>query len=499
MAEDYLEIEGQKEDNLTVGAKGGAIAVVLKASATGLGFLNQIILARILGAGGIGEVLLALSVVNISAQFAKFGMEGAMMRFIPLYIENRDGARLKGTIYFVLKFCFLLSIIFVALVLLLSKFISIDVFHSKGLLTLLPIVAVAIPANVIKGVIGGILKGYKDAFKALLPEFLISPFLRVTVFLLLCLKGGTPLYAIVAFMSGEFIALFLSIIFLSKKISGIGPTERQSEKKEILNVASTMIITGFAAFLFTRADLWIVGIFLSTGDVGVYGVAAQIVTLVTLSLMAFSTIIPPLMSSIHTSGNRDEMRRLVSESTRWILTMTIPLILILILEGRFILQYIYGEKFVEGYTALVILSVGQLINAGTGLVRLLLQMTGAHKSLMKITLFWGALNVGLNIVLVPRFGIVGAALSTAFCISMVNIVSVFVVYNRLSVLTLAKGLKFDVVFATIVAILYALCSYKNFYLGYHLLLIGALTVYIWKSLANGDLPLRLLITKYKTG
>ena len=108
MTEGFLETEETKEDNLAVGAKGGAVAVICKISSTVLGFLNQIILARILGAGGIGEVLLVLSVVNVSAQFARFGMEEAMMRFIPSYIEKRDNAKLRGTIYFALKFCFLL-------------------------------------------------------------------------------------------------------------------------------------------------------------------------------------------------------------------------------------------------------------------------------------------------------------------------------------------------------------------------------------------------------
>ena len=497
MSEDYLEIGGQKEDNLVLSAKGGATAFVLKISATALGFLNQIILARILGAGGVGEVLLALSVINITAQLARFGMEGAMMRFIPLYIEKRDKARLNGTIYFVLKFCSLLSIFFVFLVLLFSKFISIDVFHSDGLLKLLPIIAISLPASVIRGVIGGVLKGYNDALKALLPEFFILPFFRVMIFLLLSLQGASPLYAVVAFILGEVFAMILSIIFLFKKIDKIKTLEHKSEYKKVFNLASTMILTGFSAFLFTEADIWIVGMFTSIEAVGIYGVTVKLVALVIFSLGALSNVIPPLMSSVHASGDRNELRRVVSESTRWILSMSIPIILILILEGNFILKYLFGEKFANGYTALLILSIGQLINAGSGLVGYLLQMTGGHKILMKINIFWGILNVILNIILVPRLGIIGAALSTAFCLAMVNIVSVIVVYNRLSVLTLAKGLKFDFVFIAVVAFLYLICRYMNFYMGYHLLLISSIIVYIWKSIANDDLPWRLLLAKTK--
>ncbi len=486
------------EDSLVTGAKGGAVAFLLRISATALNFLNQVILARILGASGIGEVFLVLTVVNISAILAKFGMEGTMMRFIPLYIEKNDKAKLKGTIYFALKFSLLISIIIVSLVLIFTNYISISVFHSKGLLKLLPIAAIAIPVIAIRGIVTGILKAYKDTYKALLPELFILPSIRIGIFLILCLHGSLPLYAIIAFIAGETFAMFLSILFLLAKIKKIGHTELLSENKGILSMSATMLLTGFSMFLFAGADLWIVGMFTSTEAVGIYGIAVKLASLVFFSMLAFETIIPALISSIFVSGNKHELNRIVSESTRWILSLAFPISLILILEGKIILEHVYGMTFGSGYTVLVILSIGQLIKAGSGMVGILLQMTGEHKTYMKITVFWGGVNVALNIVLVPYFGIIGAALSTAFCMSMLNVVSVFTAFNRLSVLTLAKGIKFDVLFAAAVAILYFLCSFSNFNLGYHFLLIGSLIIYSWKSIANDDLPWRLLLAKSRT-
>ena len=358
--------------------------------------------------------------------------------------------------------------------------------------------AIAIPACVIRGVIGGILKGHRDIFKALLPELLISPFFRIVIFLLLTLNGVTPLHAIIAFIIGEILAVSLSIVFLVKKLNKIEPVKQQYENKKVLGVAYTMIFAGFGAYLYTQADLWILGMFRSTEEVGIYGVSARMVTLILFSMAAFATIIPPLISKIYTSGNRDELSKVVSESTRWVLSIAIPITLILVLEGKFILKYFFGEIFVNGYIPLVILSIGQIIKASTGLVGYTLQMTGEYKTFMKITVFGGISNIILNILLVPYFGMLGAATATTLCFTMVNITCVFVIHKRLNVLTLAKGLKFDVIFVAVVAILYFLFSYNNFYFGYHILLIGALIVYIWKSIANHDLPLRLLFAKHKT-
>lgn len=495
----HEEAQEQKEDNLTKGAKGGAIAFLLKTVSTGLAFINQIILARILGAGGIGEVLLAVSIVKVFGLIGKFGMEEAMMRVVSSYIEKDDETRLRGALSFALRLCFFVSVILGLFVWSCSGFISMNMFHSEGLSRLLPFAAVAIPVSVMCEVIGGILKGFKETFKALLPQFGLSLFMRILIFLYLSMNVSDPIYAIYAFIAGESLALVLAAFFLRQKTVGIKKIPPTWEYSKILNIAYTMIFTGFSVYLFTQADLWMVGMLTSTEDVGVYGVSAKLVNLIAFPIGALSAIIPSLISSIHTSGNLDELRRVVRESARWTLSIAMPIILVLTLEGDIILKYVFGEKFVYGYTALLILAVGQIINTGAGLVGFFLQMTGGHKVYMKITIFFSIANVILNFMLIPHFGIYGAAFSTAICLAMINIVSVCVVYKRSSVLTIAMGLNFDAIFCAAVVILYLFFKVNGFEAGYHILLVTSLTVYIGKSLIKNDIPWRLILSKYIPG
>lgn len=489
----------EKEDNLTKGAKGGAIAFILKISNTVLGFINQVILARILGAGGVGEVILAITVVRISIQIAKFGMEETMTKFIPLYIDRKDDIKLKGTILFSIKFCLFFSFVFMLFVLLFSKFIAINIFHSEGLLKLIPVVVIAIPAWVIRDVIGGILRGYKDVFRALIPESLISPFLKILVFLLLTLKGIAPFYAIIAFVSGEILSVIIAFKFLQNRLRTLKPVRGQCEKKKVMDVAYTIIFTGMSVLLYTQADVWILGMFKSTEIVGVYGIATKLVLLVYFPMMAFAAVIPSLISSIHASGDLVELRKVVSESTRWILSMAMPIILILLIEGKYILKYFYGPEFESGYPVLVILTLGQMIKAGAGLIGVILQMTGEHKVYMKVNIVFGILNIILNILLVPRYGMTGAAAATAFCLIMVDIICIFIIHKRLSILTLAKGIKFDIVFITVVFIIYFLLSYNDISAGHHILLFFSLAAYLWKTISNHDIPWHLFIAKYSEG
>jgi O-antigen/teichoic acid export membrane protein len=471
---------------------------VLKVFSIALLLLNQIALARILGPDGMGQVLLALNIVYMSSQFAKFGMEDAMMRFIPVHLEQKNYAQLKGTIYFALKSSFFLSLTFILLIILLSDFIAIKIFHSEELVKLIPIAAFAILFHTIRGVIGGILKGYKDTFRAVLPEYFISPFLRLCLFLVLSLGGDSPLFAIYAFVTGELIAVILSGVFLVQRFKKIQSSERSCEHRKVLDVALTMLLTGgLSIILFTQADLWIVGMYKSTETVGIYGVVTKLVMLIILPLMTFSTIIPPLIASMYAAHDIDKLRKLIRESTRWIMSISIPIILVLIVEGDVILDLVFGEQFRRGYTALIILAGGQMINAASGLVGYLLQMTGGHRLIMVINLSWGFLNIIINLFLVPRYGIVGAATSTAFCLAMGNISAIFVVYHRLSVLTLAKGLWFDISIMAVAGIAHFICSYNNILYSNHIIVSLALVVYLWKSVAYHDLPWRLILDSFK--
>ncbi|MEW6599770.1 MAG: MATE family efflux transporter [Nitrospirota bacterium] len=493
MAENISETGKNSTDNLAEGAKGGAIAFILKISGTVLGFLNQVILAKILGAGGLGEVVLAVTVVRISIQIAKFGMEETMMKFIPLYIDRNDGDYLKGTISFAIKFCLLISVTFMLVILAFSKFIAINMFHSEGLLKLMPVAVIAIPAWALRDVIGGILRGYKDTFRSLISESFISPFFRIVIFLILILQDISTLYAIVAFVFGEMLSMIVSVKFLLSKAKRIRAAKKQCDKMKILEVAYSVIFTSMGAMLYTQADIWILGMYTSTETVGIYGVAAKLVLLVYFPMMAFSSIIPPLISSIHSSGDTGELKKVVSESTRWILSTAMPIILILSIEGEYILKYFYKPEFAAGYYVLLILTLCQMVKAGSGLTGVILQMTGGHKFFMKVNIAGGILNVFLNVILVPRLGMIGAALSSAFCIIIIDVICIYVIYRRLSLITIAKGIKFDLVFIGTIATTYVIMYYINFDSGPHLLLGISLAVYIWKTIANHDIPWRLLL------
>ena len=421
-------------------------------------------------------------------------MEETMMKFIPLYLDGGDESRIKGTVSFVLRFCLLFSLAFMIMVFLSSRFISLTIFHSEGLLKLLPVIVIALPAWVLRDVAGGVLRGYRDAFRALIPEALISPLVKIVIFLLLILTGASPLYAVIAFVAGEIVACAAALHFIRARLRELRQVQGRCDRRKVLEVAYTIIFTGMSVLLYTQADIWILGMFTDTETVGIYGIASKLVLLVYFPMLAFSAIVPSVISSVHASGNHAELQKVVRESTRWILSLAMPIIIALLLEGEMILRIFFGPEFTAGYTVLVILITGQLIKSGAGLIGMILQMTGEHRVYMKVNIFWGLLNILLNVLLVPRYGMIGAASATAICLAMVDIMCIFIIRRRLSIITLAKGIQFDIFFVTIVATIYVLFSYNKFHVGQHVLLMAAIALYLWKSFKYNDIPWRLLLS-----
>jgi len=147
------------------------------------------------------------------------------------------------------------------------------------------------------------------------------------------------------------------------------------------------------------------------GQAGVYFAAFRTVSLGLLALEGFNAIFSPIIADLHNRGERDQLAGLYQVVTKWQLTLTLPLFVgMAILATR--IMALFGHEFRAGGLALAILCVAFGVHGAAGSVSPLLEMTGRPAlNLVNVLLSFG-LNVALTVMLIPRFGIVGAALAT---------------------------------------------------------------------------------------
>lgn len=163
----------------------------------------------------------------------------------------------------------------------------------------------------------------------------------------------------------------------------------------------------------TRADLLLLGLLDSTESVGVYQVAVQGAQVTALALVSIDLVIAPRCASLYASKRLAVLQRLVTISARVALLLTLPVVPILAIYGDTLIGWLFGKPYISAYWPLFVLLLGQLVNGAFGSVAMLLNMTRNERITAKALAVAAGLNILLNLMLIPRFGLVGAALATA--------------------------------------------------------------------------------------
>jgi O-antigen/teichoic acid export membrane protein len=136
---------------------------------------------------------------------------------------------------------------------------------------------------------------------------------------------------------------------------------------------------------------------------------------------AIGIALAPMVSDIHGADQRDHLARLYKAASRWMFAIGVPAFLVQVLFGRWLLS-LFGEEFIAAYPALVILAIGQLVNYSSGVTVDIIRMIGRSGLMLANTVFDVASYVLLNLLLVPRYGLEGAALAGALQLGSSNVV-----------------------------------------------------------------------------
>jgi O-antigen/teichoic acid export membrane protein len=262
---------------------------------------------------------------------------------------------------------------------------------------------------------GQVLQGYKDVSRrTIITNFIGTPLMMVLTVLLVVWGMGLRGYILAQLIS----AIFVLFLLLAAAWALI-PVEARNQSlqapplaQEIVSFSSAVYGMDFMKFVLSQSDKILIGMFLTTRDVGVYAVSAAIVAYVPIALQSVNQIFSPTISELHSSGQSILLGRMFQVLTKWILGLTVPLAIVVIVFARPLMS-IFGVAFERGWPILILGTVGQLVSCGVGSVGFLLLMSGNHKRLLRVQIAMSVLMVVMSVIFVPLWGIVGAALAAA--------------------------------------------------------------------------------------
>lgn len=404
--------------------RSGGSSIVLKAIQIVLMLGVSVVLARSLGAEGYGVYAFAFALIELFGLPGQLGVVTLVVREVARYQQQGQWARLKGVLHFGL-----LVVLTVSLVIMLTAGLVAWLLGSKTLdtsLTTLLWGLLLLPLASLTRVLGAALRGLKRITKGLVPESLVQPggFLLLCGVALLTTSESwlTPDRAMLLHVIAAGFTLLLASAFLIHEIPVLSkPVQALYDTKSWLSAMLPLtLITGMQV-VNSRADLVMLGIFGTADDVGIYRVVIDSSLLVLFGLKAINMAVAPHLSSLWASQDLERLQRLVTSTARVAIGFALPIAIVLIVLGKTVLSVVFGTSYGSGSLALTIIVVGQLVNAAFGCVALLLNMTG-HERLVARGLTVAALsNVALNLLLIPMFGIEGAAVATVVTLGLWNL------------------------------------------------------------------------------
>lgn len=401
--------------------KDGAASLLLKLLNLGAGTTLAIFLARALGPEGYGTYSFAFAAITILAIPTQVGLPTLLVREIAKYQLHQKWGLMRGLLLRANQMTFTLSLL---LMLGVGFYVLYGVSSQDSGETRLTFLwaLLLIPLVALGNLRGAILRGLRRVLMGQLPEMALRPCLILTFtviawsFSTLTASSTMALHVLSAAL-----AFLVGIVLLARNIPKEvkTATARFETKIWARSVAPLSLLAGMHV-LNSTSDIFLLGLLSNNENVGIYRIAIQGASLVSFGLYAVAMVVSPQFSRLYAEGKTKDLQKLVTLSARFSLLIALPICLIFILFGDWILSFIFGPAFETGATALAILCFAQLLNAMTGYVGTVLNMSGhEHYTLLGVTISALA-NVVLNFLLIPDYGIEGAAVATTISFALWN-------------------------------------------------------------------------------
>jgi O-antigen/teichoic acid export membrane protein len=415
-------------------AKGAGIVFLGSLIGNGLRYLFQIIVARSLGAELFGLFFLGLTAYTIAEMFSELGLPNGVIRYIALYQGLGDRSRTKGIIFLACRAVALSGMAVGSLLFFLSRVLSFHVFGNPGLIPILKYFALILPFSALGTILLFSLQGFKAIkYKIYAGEF-FEPFLRILAVMGVLLMGWGLKGVLLSYWAVTLLTVIVILYYLKKVFPALGEGSVRPvyETKKILSFSWPLLFVYFIGYLLLATDTFMLGIFRTSGEVGIYGAAQRTGLLCSLVLTSFNSIFAPVIADLYNRKKLAEMERIFKLVSKWAFSATLPICSIICLLPKNILS-VFGPAFSRGAGALTVLALGWLVHSFFGTTGTILTMSGRTKLHLANFSFLLLCNIFLNYVLIPSYGILGAALATSASLLLIDLVTSWQVYYVLKI------------------------------------------------------------------
>jgi len=320
-----------EEPTLTA-AKGGGITFAGSLFSYAFRFALGIVLARFLGAEQFGLYDLTLTVIAVGATLVTFGLGQAMVRYVSVFVSQQDTKGLWGALQIGLGLPTILGAIVGVSLYALAEPVAERLFDEPRLVPLLRLASLAIPILALSNIAAAATRGFKNMHYTVIAQEVSQSIIKLILIVLLAIIGLNAARAMAANVLTLAIVLVMLLLFLNNLFSLKRPfrTARRDTKRIFgfaLPVYLSSLIISFRGGLQTI----LLGSFHTFTSVGIFAVAYRITAFGGMINDAVFTPSMPIVSELYEQGKMEQLGRFYQTTTRWVITLNLPLFLVVVL------------------------------------------------------------------------------------------------------------------------------------------------------------------------
>lgn len=378
--------------------------------------IERVIIGRFLSVDIYGEISIVLSLVSISVVISIFGFT----KGIPRYMSRDTSPSTKRGIWWSgVAVSAVVSLSLTTVLLTQSGTVSeyflegqVDSFTIQLLISSIPFIVG------IRIAVAGI-RGLENTNYRIVVNDLFYPLSRISLILFLLLAGVGTAAVGQAYLIASATSFLLGLFLLDRLVSVIGQVD--TNVRELLRFSFPLLLSSIFGVLLLRMDTLLLGLLSTSHEVGLYNAAYPLAHGLIIVLRAFGYLYLPVASRLDANSERESMERVYQMTTKWVILATFPLLSLFVVYPDVVLSLLFGKSYQPAALALIILSGGFFVNAFFGRNVETLSALGDTRSVFVGNMIGFLLNVGLNVVVIPIYGIEGAAAASAICFTAQNL------------------------------------------------------------------------------
>lgn len=408
-------------------AKGSAIVFTGLIAAGLVGFLLRMFLARSLSVADYGLFYAVFSLVSFFSLFRDLGLNSALVKYIPEFQVHQDFRSIKSAMISVALIQAVFAFLVAAVLFVFSDWFALKFFKSEAAVGPLQILSIWFFFMVFYSVARSVFQGLQNMLIYSVLEFSWITLVLFWSIVLVGAFGLGPFGVASAYLSSTLVINAFVLVYFRiryRRIFEEKPSNTKSIAKRLFVFALPVFIGSLGGMILGYMDTIMLTVFRTLPEVGYYQAAQPTASILWTFVMALTTVLFPMVSELWAKRERVLLTTTLHFSIKFLFVLIVPAALTFIAFPDIILRLLFGNEYLAGVTALQILSSGMVVYMFFAILANVMSGINRPSINTKVVVAMACLNFFGNLLLIPKYGIEGAA-TTTFCSYLFGSFSLF--------------------------------------------------------------------------